>query len=792
MWLSQALIKMISNRNNSNHNGNRKIHSERNTNGGYESVPIKQNGIHGNESLALEENRGMTMDIDPGQKIHDMTGVSDTFSSTSNEMTHGHFFENQQSHQNSLTTTLVIKDGDSRGPSGKVLHKDTQLALERHKSLSRHKSNVSQDPSDVMTIVSMSDCESRTSRSLSPAPSTSYHANNWANYGKSNSNQKTTKKPWKSKKSSLSVCNPSHTTVSNTNNFQDHDSSLRPILVGYAFGPKKMSTMSIVMAEASKAVSTVVTTHIPSSRLEKRKRKKVINTHGIPQNQNHTLDENACISDDSHRYSSPQYKRQKQMNSYSNSITGPLEDDDCCSINTSVEVDSMMSMTWAGSTFNETSSANAVSCILPKSCSSICSSTNNTIVGSASSTTSNAFPGTYIQIPQHYQPMRVSFVPLDLNSPLEDQHGGKFDAILHKMTEDILWKSQLSESSSRYVDEYLFPSSSSSSSNTSTSATTSSNTSTKLEKSEEAAMKRIQRLLKYKDDHPACFLADHPANVEAIMNRSKIAQTLTQCLRGVVTKSGIAVRTPRYLVLTKDDDDASISKRIDDAPFTYPFIIKPLPAAGTAESHHMGILLGRKGIAKIHTPCLLQEYTNHDETLYKVYVLGRRVWVFDRQSLPNLPIGESMSSDLAHHYVNFDSQKQYPKISDFGVIQANTAMNSSCTNTATSSKESSKSDHNSTNSYNKNDTTSACNNNKKMTEEEIHPVADCIRRAFGLDLFGFDLLVTKYNDNTKEMFVVDVNYFPSYKEVKNFSELLAEYLAQCGIEGRVRSFDAER
>lgn len=32
---------------------------------------------------------------------------------------------------------------------------------------------------------------------------------------------------------------------------------LRPILVGYAFGPKKMSTMGVVMAEASKALSTV-------------------------------------------------------------------------------------------------------------------------------------------------------------------------------------------------------------------------------------------------------------------------------------------------------------------------------------------------------------------------------------------------------------------------------------------------------------------------------------------------------------------------------------------------------
>jgi hypothetical protein len=38
-----------------------------------------------------------------------------------------------------------------------------------------------------------------------------------------------------------------------TNNF-------RPIVVGYAFGPKKMITMSAVMAEASTAVFTVIMT----------------------------------------------------------------------------------------------------------------------------------------------------------------------------------------------------------------------------------------------------------------------------------------------------------------------------------------------------------------------------------------------------------------------------------------------------------------------------------------------------------------------------------------------------
>lgn len=79
-----------------------------------------------------------------------------------------------------------------------------------------------------------------------------------------------------------------------------------------------------------------------------------------------------------------------------------------------------------------------------------------------------------------------------------------------------------------------------------------------------------------------------------------------------------------------------------------------------------------------------------------------------------------------------------------------------------------------------------------VTVAEIRPIAVTIRKAFGLELFGFDILVARTEGNRKEMLVVDVNYFSSYKEVTNFSKMLAQYLAQCGIEGRLRSFEAER
>ena len=79
-------------------------------------------------------------------------------------------------------------------------------------------------------------------------------------------------------------------------------------------------------------------------------------------------------------------------------------------------------------------------------------------------------------------------------------------------------------------------------------------------------------------------------------------------------------------------------------------------------------------------------------------------------------------------------------------------------------------------------------NAKLVTADEIRPIATALRRAFQLELFGFDILVTENEaDGQRAMVVVDVNYFPSYKEVSSFPSLLAQYLTQRAVEGRMQS-----
>lgn len=313
-----------------------------------------------------------------------------------------------------------------------------------------------------------------------------------------------------------------------------------------------------------------------------------------------------------------------------------------------------------------------------------------------------------------------------------------------------------------------------------------------------AAVRRVQRLMDFHREHPECSLVDSPMAVQTLMSRADIAVTLQACLLTVHTVSGVPVGSPAYAVIGKQQPQqqceaavvataatASIEEQV--ANLSFPIIVKPLTAAGSKASHAMAVLLDRTALQQVvvKVPCLCQEYSNHDGFLYKVYVLGDYVSVHKRRSLPNLP--KNQASTLG--FVEFDSQRPYPRLSDFGfaevylVDEAPTIV----AGTVGSSGE--------CQSLRINDGAAAASTHSTakpavvITAEEVKPVVDALREAFGLDLFGFDILITNTHvgddeGQRRKMLVVDVNYFPSYKEVPNFPELLAKYLTDRAFASR--------
>lgn len=686
-----------------------------------------------------------------------------------------------------------------------------------------------------------------------------------------------------------------------------HTNNLRPIVVGYAFGPKKMITMGAVMSEASTAVFTVIMTKYDTSYTQHGKNPIIVipkgslsdeinsstsaNKNDLSANyvkpsvlRKYTMSRNVPFLDcsQSSKYSSvinvekkkssfipctiKSFLSQKSCNKFeadcinSESLSTTATDKEdavvCKSVHNSrihltmcplINYNSSMEVTNSKIQNNIVTSGNipGVYNIL----STVTSSHSHTLSFSEYSDRRNFLTQGIVKdthtcrnhrisnvncdnisstlLSQDLKSMKVSFVPLDLNSPLEEQHGGEFDVILHKMTEDILCLSQLSLTPFDLDNIFI-------SSSLRKGPLCSANENVKQ------AFQRVERLISYVNKNPSCCLVDHPKQVLALMSRSDIAHALSECLVGITTKTGIPVRTPRYEVISKsqfdikclnistvgkndrksDDitnkinsdllDDATmhkVLKHIENASLTFPLIVKPLTAAGTVESHRMMVVMARSGLKRVQFPCLLQEYANHDEILYKVYVLGDIVKVFPRPSFPNLPVGESLvdSEYKGHRHLEacfeFDSQGIYPKPGDFSVSEKRVKGCSLPTLLAESCFDISTDKHQfgfwlSQNSFNgrrgKDESTVY-----KLTADEIQPIAETLRRAFGLELFGFDVLVTCLPNNDsicsteccREMFVVDVNYFPSYKEVQNFPSLLAHYLAKRAIERHITSDD---
>ncbi|KAG7369009.1 inositol 1, 3, 4-trisphosphate 5/6-kinase [Nitzschia inconspicua] len=506
-----------------------------------------------------------------------------------------------------------------------------------------------------------------------------------------------------------------------------------PIVVGYAFGPKKMRSMGVVMAEASRV--------------------KVI--HEVPEEEEEEFEDGEEVDEKDTRTVVGGYSpgpstclnasRQCHERVPSTLTSDALQDLEHVESTTYSHQHNKTSSP-LGSTVitlrnsNESSDLRHIVRCFRSNCSSAAESLASMSETSGSTTliSLNNNSSCSNRRPRKTRfPILISFVPLDLDQPLEDQHGGNFDLILHKLTEDILSCSLQQNSYEATADAG--------------------------EIVDDQSRKRVEALQDYYKRNQHCCLVDNPRNVQTVMSRSDIADVLRRCLRNVTSTSGVPVRSPLFVVIPDCDDpkkranDLKIALQEETQGLSTPLIVKPLIAAGTKESHCMLIALHETAFVKLPPKTIVQEYVNHDATLYKIYVLGDFVSVYERHSLPNLPDDLSTATvDL----VEFDSQRPYPNLRDFVHNMDETDRSPKDTK---------------------------FRNAVAVTVEEVTPVVRALKKAFGLELFGFDIL---RRSGDKEWLVVDVNYFPSYKEVPNFPSLLARYLTRRVLEQRRKGNDS--
>jgi glutathione synthase/RimK-type ligase-like ATP-grasp enzyme len=183
------------------------------------------------------------------------------------------------------------------------------------------------------------------------------------------------------------------------------------------------------------------------------------------------------------------------------------------------------------------------------------------------------------------------------------------------------------------------------------------------------------------------------------------------------TSLEMKLKCPRGLSLHSKTDRASIP-----GDFTFPAMVKTLQASGSLSAHDMAVVWSLEDIDQFAYPLYVQEYINHDGTIFKIYVLGEHHFTVTRVSLPNFPL-------IYQAPVKFNSQNWKHELPP--------------------------------------ELTKEYTGRRKEPDASLIGAASrSVSQLLGLTLFGFDVIE---NVNTGTYAIIDVNYFPGALILRNIS-----------------------
>ena len=175
---------------------------------------------------------------------------------------------------------------------------------------------------------------------------------------------------------------------------------------------------------------------------------------------------------------------------------------------------------------------------------------------------------------------------------------------------------------------------------------------------------KLLAIEQYLKTHPNTILIDPLDAVKSVTSRQRCCYNLQHITMNFnILHINYKLTQPKYFIINNINELESnhfltLMKR---ESISFPVICKPVTACGSPDAHSMVVIVRLADLALAKPPCIVQQYHDHDEVLYKVYVLGDDVTVFQRPSLPNL----SALSGPALRSLAFDSRHAYPSLQDF-------------------------------------------------------------------------------------------------------------------------------
>ncbi|KAG6553781.1 hypothetical protein Mapa_004698 [Marchantia paleacea] len=233
----------------------------------------------------------------------------------------------------------------------------------------------------------------------------------------------------------------------------------------------------------------------------------------------------------------------------------------------------------------------------------------------------------------------------------------------------------------------------------------------------------IQNLQSYLQEHAQICVVDPIERILPLLDRVS-----TQAiLKDMKIPAQQIIRPPRSVEVTSFDEPL-LSQALGSENVVLPTIVKPRIACGASESHSMAIVFDLNGFRglPVPLPATIQEYVDHGAFQYKMYVVGSKLLYSRRKSTPNA--SRLAAGNDGSPVILFDSLKSLPVEPDMEIPGGQMVAEDS----------------------------------SEFDIEAVQMAASWLRKKLGLTIIGFDIVVQA---GTKDYVIVDVNYFPSFKDV---------------------------
>jgi len=235
---------------------------------------------------------------------------------------------------------------------------------------------------------------------------------------------------------------------------------------------------------------------------------------------------------------------------------------------------------------------------------------------------------------------------------------------------------------------------------------------------------------KYLQDHPEVINIDPIEGQRHALDRVIMGKLLYKVEQEL--SKDLNVHNPRQQQYNQE------SFPYDTSAISFPVVCKTIQAGGSSSAHRMGIVFNEKGMHEFQPPFIAQEFYNHNCTIFKVFVIGNFLWTSKRPSVPNIEISSN------HQTIFFDSQHPLgPQLAMLKKVEDKKSEEEWATEA------------------------------KVPPEATLRAISKGITKHFGLTLFGFDVIT---QSATGIHSIIDINYFPGYKDVPEFHTRLIEYL----------------